>query len=139
MKSIKAIVAGTAFIVITMLVLQLAFVFVVVAYNALATDFPFLHDIAGSFRYIIGIPIFIATMFIGGYITANVANMTTSLKIRLHCFAVGLITAVGMIYPILETADITTTGIVVFILAIVATVAGGLYWQRDNVAVPDPG
>ena len=132
MKSIKAILAGCVFIIVTILLLQLAYIFVAVAYNALAKDYPLLNDIAGSFRYIIGIPVFIAVMFIGGYITANIADMKASTKIWLHCIVVGLITAGGMIYPTLENSDITTTGIVVFVLALVATTAGGFYWQKAD-------
>ena len=132
MKSIKAIVAGSVFILIVILLLQLVYIFVAVGYNALAKDFPLLNDIAGSFRYIVGIPIFIATMFVGGYITANIANMQTRAKILMHCMTVGLLTAGGMIYPTLENSEITTTGIVIFILAIVATTVGGLYWQKNT-------
>lgn len=128
MRSIKAIVAGCVFIIVVILILQLVYIFIAVGYNALAKDYPFLNDIAGSFRYIIGIPVFVATMFIGGYITANIANT----KVWLHCLAVGLITAGGMIYPTLENSEITTTGIVIFILSIVATAAGGLYWQKNT-------
>lgn len=131
MRSIKAIVAGSVFIVVVILFLQLAYIFIAVAYNSLAADYPFLNDIAGSFRYIVGIPIFIVTMFVGGYITAHIADMGASAKVCLHCIAVGLITSGGMIYPTLENSDITTTGIVIFILAIAATTAGGWYW-KDN-------
>ena len=129
MRSIKAIVAGCVFILVVILLLQLVYIFIAVGYNVLAKDYPLLNDIAGSFRYIIGIPVFVAIMFIGGYITANIANT----KVWLHCLAVGLITAGGMIYPTLENSDITTTGIVIFILSIVATAAGGLYWQNGNI------
>ena len=132
MKSIKAIVAGSVFILVVILLLQLVYIFIAVGYNALAKDFPLLNDIAGSFRYVVGIPIFIATMFAGGYITANIANMQTRAKVLMHCMTVGLLTAGGMIYPTLENSEITTTGIVIFILAIVATTVGGLYWQKNT-------
>ena len=132
MKSIKAILAGSVFVIVVILILQLLYIFVAVAYNALASDYPLLHDIAGYFRYIIGIPVFVAVMFVGGYITANVAAMESNTKVLLHCMVVGLITAGGMIYPTLETADITTTGIVIFILSLLATTAGGWYRQKDN-------
>lgn len=132
MRSIKAIVVGSVFIIVVILLLQLLYIFVAVGYNALAKDYPFLNDIAGSFRYIVGIPIFIATMFVGGYITAHVADVGASNKVWLHCIAVGLITAGGMIYPTLENSDITTTGVVIFILAIAATTAGGWYWKNND-------
>ena len=132
MRSIKAIVVGSVFIIVAILLLQLLYIFVAVGYNVLAKDYPFLNDIAGSFRYIVGIPIFIATMFVGGYITAHVADVGASKNVCLHCIAVGLITAGGMIYPTLENSEITTTGIVIFILAIAATTAGGWYWNNND-------
>lgn len=134
MRTIIAIIAGCVFIVVTILLLQLVYIFVAVAYNALAKDYPFLNEIAGSFRYIIGIPAFIAVMFVGGYITASIANIKTETRVWLHSFVVGLLTAGGMIYPTLENSDITTTGIVVLLLALVATMGGGMYWRKGNLA-----
>ena len=132
MRSLKAIIAGSAFIIFVILLLQLIYIFAAVAYNALAKDYPFLNDIAGSFRYIVGIPLFIAVMFAGGYITANIARTAASVRVGLHGMVVGLITSGGMIYPTLENSVITTTGIVVLVLALTATIAGGYYWQKGN-------
>jgi len=128
MRSIKAVLAGGSFIVIVVLLMQLAYIFIAVAYNALAKDYPFLNDIAGSFRYLIGIPVFMVIMFFGGYITADFARE----KVLPHCIAVGLIAASAMIVPTLENANLTITGVVVFVLAIVASSVGGLYWQRAH-------
>ncbi|MDH5611227.1 MAG: hypothetical protein OEY66_02065 [Gammaproteobacteria bacterium] len=128
MRSIKAIAAGSLFIIIIILLMQLAYIFIAVAYNALAKDYPLLNDIAGSFRYLIGIPIFMVIMFFGGYITADIARE----KVLLHCFVVGLITVSGMVIPTLENANITLMGFMVFVLSIVATTFGGWYWQRSN-------
>lgn len=130
MRSIKAIVAGCAFIVIVILLMQLAYIFIAVAYNALAKTYPLLNDISGAFRYLVGIPVFVAIMFAGGYITANIAGENSSKKVWPHCVAVGLITAGGMIYSAMENASLTTTGIVIFVLALSASTAGGLYWQN---------
>ena len=120
------------FIVIVILFLQLAYIFIAVGYNALAKDYPFLHDIAEYFRYIIGIPVFVVVMFVGGYITASIANMHAGLKVWLHCIVVGLITVGGMMYSAMESSSLTTTGIVVTVLALSATSAGGFYWLNDN-------
>jgi hypothetical protein len=132
MRSLKAIIAGCVFIIVVILFLQLAYIFIAVAYNALAKDYPILNDISGYFRYLIGIPVFITVMFIGGYITANIAGIEDRMKVLLHCMTVGLITAGGMMYPTLENSDLTITGIAVFLLALIATPAGGLYWQKDS-------
>ncbi len=131
MRSIKAILAGIVFIIVVMLLLQLAYIFVAVGYNMLAKELPFLNEIAGMFRYILGIPLFVATMFIGGYITANIADMVASAKIWMHGLVVGLITSVAMLYPTLENAEITVTGVVVFVLSLAAATGGGFYWQKN--------
>lgn len=128
MNSIKAIVAGSLFVVIVNLLLQLVYIFLAVGYNALAQDYVFLNDISGSFRYIIGIPVFTAIMFVGGYITAELARV----KVLLHCVAVALITVGAMIIPTLETSNLTLTGIIVIMLALGGTSAGGLYWQKER-------
>ena len=128
MRSIKAVVAGSLFIIITILLMQLAYIFIAVGYNALAKDYPLLNDIAGSFRYLIGIPLFVVIMFIGGYITADISRE----KVLLHCALVGLITVSGMIVPTLQNASLTLTGIVLFALAVGATTTGGLYWDKAH-------
>ena len=128
MKSIKAIVAGSIFIIIVSLFIQLAYIFIAVAYNALIKDYPALIEIGGAFRYILGIPAFMLTMFLGGYITAYIA----AIRVLLHCFVVGLITAGGMLLMALENTDLTLTGIIVFVIALATTMAGGMYWQRDD-------
>lgn len=132
MRSIKAIVIGSLFVFVAFLMLQLAYVFIAVGYNALATDYPFLKDITGIFRYLVGLPVLIVVMFIGGYITADIANVHTNIKVWLHCFAVGFITVGGMMYSALQNSSLALMGIVVIILALSASSAGGFYWLRDN-------
>ncbi len=128
MRSIKAIVAGSLFIIVVILLMQLAFIFIAVGYNSLAKYYPFLNDITGYFRYFIGIPVFMVIMFFGGYITAHIANT----RVLLHCIAVGIITAGGMILLTLQNSNLTLTGIAIFLLALAATTAGGLHWKRDT-------
>lgn len=131
MRSIKAIIAGSLFVVVVLIILQLAYVFIAIGYNALATDFPFLKDISGIFRYLVALPILVVVMFIGGYITADIANVHTNIKVWFHCFAVGFITVGGMMYSALQNSNLALMGIVVIILALSASSAGGFYWLRD--------
>ena len=128
MKSIVAIVTGSLFIVIVGLLVQLAYIFIAVRYNALAKDYLFLNEISGIFRYLVGIPVFIMIMFVGGYVTANIAIN----KALFHCLAVAILTTGGALLLTLKNAELTSTGIVVFALAILATVAGGQYWKKSN-------
>ena len=137
MKSIKAIVAGSVFIAVVMLSLGLAYIFIAVGYNSLAGDFPFLNDITGLFRYLVGIPVFMATMFAGGYITASIANTHTRIKVWFHCLAVGIITVGVMMYSATGNSGLTLTGIVVTVLALSASSAGGFYWLRGHIDKSD--
>ena len=132
MRSIKAIILGSAFIVVVILFLQLAYIFIAVGYNALAAEYPFLKDLTSLFKYLLGIPVFMITMFAGGYITASIADMRSIMKVGFHCLAVGFITVGGMMYSGMENASLTLTGIIVIVLAILATSAGGFYWLRGN-------
>jgi hypothetical protein len=142
MRSLMAIVAGSAFIIVAVLLLQLAYIFIAVAYNALAVDFPLLNEIAGLFRYLIGIPVLIATVFAGGYITASVANMHANVKVWFHGLSVGCITVGAMMYSALGNhSSLTLTGIIVTLLALSASPAGGFYWlrrakQAESLAIP---
>ena len=132
MRTIKAIIVGSVFIFVTLLLLQLVYVFVAVGYIKLAAYFPFLNNITDLFRYLIGIPVYIITMFVGGYITASIANYHTNIKVWAHCLAVGLITVGGMMYSVLGNSSLTITGIVITVLALGATSAGGFYWLKYN-------
>lgn len=132
MRSIRAIVVGSVFVIVVVVLMQLAYVFIAVGYNALAAEFQFLKDITGIFRYLLAFPILMITMFLGGYITADIANVTTKIKVGLHCFAMGFITVAGTMYFAMDNSDLTLTGIAVVILSISASSAGGLYWLRGK-------
>ena len=116
------------FIVIVVLLIQLAYIFIAVGYNHLANDYPLLKDISGYFRYVIGIPVFSAVMFTGGYITASIAKK----RVLLHCIIVAILTITGTLFPVLQDSELTTTGMVVIVLILVATTSGGLYWQKNS-------
>lgn len=128
MNSLKAIIIGIIFIIVASLLMQLAYVFVAVGYSNLAKNYPYLNEISGVFRYLVAIPIFIAIMFTGGYLTAVIANT----KALLHCLVVSLITTGGMMWMALENSALTSSGIIIILLMIFGTVAGGLYWTKKN-------
>lgn len=132
MRSIKALLAGVLFIIVAILFLQLAYIFVAVAYNALAKSYPWLNEMVAYFRYFVGIPLFLLTVFTGGYITANVANTQSHKKILVHGILLGMVVAAGTLYPALENADITMTGLVLVALALLATTSAGLYWKKNS-------
>ena len=133
MKSIAAIFAGSLFVFIVLLLFGLAYIFLAVGYNSLASEYPFLKDITDIFRYLIGIPVFLATMFVGGYITAGIGNLNSSLKVILHCSAVGLIAIASTVYSALGYSSFTLFGAVLVILALGASAAGGFYWLRSSL------
>ena len=128
MRSIKAIIAGSLFIIVVGLFVELAYIFLAVGYNSLAKSYPFLNVISSYFRYLIGIPVIFLVMFIGGVITADLAQQ----KVLLHCLIVAGITVGIMILTAMENMQITFSGLVVSLLSLAATVLGGLYWQRNR-------
>ena len=126
MKSLKAIVLGSLFIIVVGLMIQLAYIFLAVGYANLAKSYPFLNAISGYIRYLLGIPLFFLLMFLGGYITADIAQK----KVLLHCALVAVLTVGLMMASALANMELTLSGMFVFALALVATLAGGIYWQR---------
>ena len=128
MKSLKAIVVGSLFIIIVGLLVQLAHIFLAVGYNELAKSFPFLHEISGYFRYILGIPVFFLIMFAGGYIAADLAEG----KPVLHSSLVALVTIAIMMLGLEEQYEVTVAGVFIFCLALVSAITGGWIWQRQQ-------
>ena len=133
MKSIKAVFFGCLFIIFVGLVLQLAYIFLAVGYIELAQSFPFLNEIDEYFRYLVGFPIFFLIMFVGGYITADIAEK----NVLLPCFIVGLLTAGSMLASAIYDYELTTSGYFLFGLALVLPMAGGWYWQGKNISSAD--
>ena len=130
MNSVKAIISGVVFIVVAILFVQLAYLFAAVVYNNFAKDYPVLADISPYFRYLIAMPGFLLIMVLGGYLTALIAQQ----KVILHCLLVGLLTTGSTMWMALENADITSTGLMINLLMIGATIAGGYIWQAKTRA-----
>ena len=128
MQSIKAILAGTLFIIVVGLLVELAYVFLAVGYNSLATSYPFLNEVSSYFRYLIGIPVIFLVMFVGGVITADIARQ----KVLLHCLIVACITIGVMMVTAMENIQMTLSGVVVSLLALVSVLSGGWYWLRGT-------
>ena len=128
MNSIKAVAIGCLFIIIVGLLVQLAYIFIAVGYVELVRIYPFLDEISGYFRYIVAIPVFFLVMFFGGYVTVDF----TKERALLHCFLVGIITLAIMIAPLLEDRELSTSGVVVFVLALISTMVGGIVKLRKG-------
>ena len=131
MKSIKAILAGSLFIFLVLLLIQLAMVFLAVGYNFLVKSYPVLQGTGIYFRYVLGYPLFLLVLFVGGYITASIAKT----HVMLHCFVTGVITIGLSTYAALEYMEITTPGVFVIVFAILTIIAGGRYWQKKQCKI----
>lgn len=120
--------AGSLFIIVVAMIVQLAIIFLTVGYNSLARSFPFLHEISFYFRYLVAYPVFFLVLFSGGYITASISEK----RVLLHCGLVGLITVGISMISALDYMTMTVTGIAILLLAVLAIMAGGLYWQKNT-------
>ena len=128
MRSIKAILAGSLFIIVVGLLAELGYVFLAVWYNGLTKSYPFLNEISGYFRYLLGIPVIFLIMFVGGVITADLARQ----KVLLHCLIVACITIGVMMVTAMENMQMTLSGVVVSLLALVSVLSGGWYWLKGT-------
>lgn len=128
MKSLKSITAGISFIIIAILLMQLAYLIIIVGFNNLAKDYPTLNNINGTVGYLITTSVLIFIMFLGGYITALLAEK----KKLLHCSIVGLITTGVMMWMALENSKLTSNGILINGLMLVSTIIGGYYQNKNS-------
>ena len=131
MKSIKAIAVGLVFVIVVMLFIQLGYLFIAVGYNSLQADYPLLKDIPDIVRHLMMIPLFIAVLFVAGYIVAAIAEQTTRTSIVIHALVVGVVSVGGMMYSATSYMSLTGTGVFIFVLAQCGVVAGGLFWLRS--------
>lgn len=126
MNSLKAIISGVIFIFVAALLMQLAYLFIAIAYNSVAKDYPYLHEISWIFRYILAIPFFLGIMFLGGYLTAAIARS----KQIIHSGIVGAIAIIAMMWLALSNAQLTSMGIIINLLMLLFTILGGWYYMR---------
>ena len=128
MNSIKAIIIGGIFIVVSLLLLQLLYLFLAVAFNQLLLDHPVLAETSAYLRYIVGIPVLLLIMFYGGYLTAEFADR----KEVLHSTIVGLLLCAGMLALALQNSQLTVAGALVSLFLVLSASAGGAYWKRQQ-------
>ena len=131
MNSLKSISSGVSFIFIASMLLQLGYIFVVVGYNSVAKNYPFLKGIDWIFQYLLTMPIVILIMFFGGYLAAAIAKY----KVIIHSFLVGFITLVVMMWMALQNAQLTSKGLIINLLMLLASTAGGYYWRKKNTGL----
>ena len=128
MNSIKAIISGSSFIIIAILVMQLAYLFIIVGLNNLSHDYPFLNNISGTFGYLFTLISLFVIMFMGGYLTALIADN----KKLLHALIVALIVVVGMMLMALENANLTLNGILINGLMLIITLFGAFLQKKKS-------
>jgi uncharacterized BrkB/YihY/UPF0761 family membrane protein len=130
MNSIKALVSGIIFIIVSILTLQLAYLLITVGFNNLAKTYPALNEIPGVLSYFIVIPVVLLIMYTGGYLTAIISKQKNNSGVA-HSFLVGAVTVSIMMWMAVENAELTAKGILISILMLVATLIGGVKGERD--------
>ena len=113
------------------MLLQLGYIFAAVGYNSVAKNYPFLKEIDWIFQYLLTMPIVMLIMFFGGYLAAAIAKH----KVIIHSFLVGFITLVMMMWMVLQNAQLTNKGLIINLLMLVASTAGGYYWRKKNTGL----
>ncbi len=128
-KSITAVLSGIIFIIIAMLTMQLIFIIISVAYYNISKDNLFLKEIEVVLKYIFVVPVSLVIMFLGGYITATIAKN----KALIHCLIVGFTVIGGMMGAALVNAELTLSGGIVSVVAVLVIAFGGNYAGKDDV------
>ncbi len=127
-NSLKGIISGILFIIISMLLMQLVFILLAVAYNSIANDLVFLKNIKWVLKYILGIPVFIGIMFLGGYITTWIAKT----KPIINSIIVGLAVMISMMWSALINAELTIIGAILSVAMIIVIILGGLFASKKS-------
>ena len=128
MKSVKAILIGGGFIVISLLLIQLVYLFVVVGYNYLIREYGFEMGMSESIGSVIWGGVYLLVMFYGGYITAEYSES----QALAHSALVGVLVTAIMVAMALQNTQLTLTGVVLAIASVAITVAGGIYSRSSE-------
>jgi hypothetical protein len=128
MNSIKAIFGGFFAIIFMGLLAQLLFLFVGMGYFSLVKKFPSLSFLAETTTFLLFI-ITAVIAFLGGILTSNLARKA----VVIHCLVVGSMAGTLTLVPTLINGyEITVNGIILLMVFLLATVAGGLYWKKHK-------
>jgi hypothetical protein len=131
MNSIKALTAGIICVIILGLTFQLFFIMADVGYNLLMNHYPAIKAYKQIFYYIIGLPGFFLVMATGGYLTSFYARK----NVIIHSTIVGALTCGLALYTSINEDRLTLIGAGFFIVGILFTISGSLYWQKNNAYI----
>lgn len=129
MKSLKAIIWGSLFIIICMLLIQLAYLFIAVGYHRLVENMPMLQSMPDYFRYLVGLPVYLLVMMGGGYVAAEFAEE----KVMMHGFVTGVVVSLVLLLQAQQSTQITLVGYLLAALSIAATTTGSFLWRRGQL------
>ena len=126
MNSIKAIIGGFIAILIMGLLVQLMILFVGVGYFSLVKAFPSLSFLTETTTVLV-FAVTATIAFLGGMLTASLAGKA----VVVHCLVVGsMVGTLTLIPSLLDGYEITEKGILFMVIFLLATVVGGLYWEK---------
>ncbi len=128
MNSIKAIFGGFFAIIFMGLLAQLIFLFVGMGYFSLVKKFPALSFLTETTTVLL-FAITAVIAFLGGILTANSARKA----VVIHCLVVASMAGTLTLVPTLVNGyEITVNGVLLLMVFLLATVAGGLYWKKQQ-------
>jgi hypothetical protein len=135
MNSIKAIFGGFFAIIFMGLLAQLIFLFIGVGYFSLVKMFPSLSFLVETTTVLL-FAVTAVIAFLGGILTANLARKA----VAIHCLLVGsMIGTLTLVPSLISGYDITLNGVLFLMVFPLATVAGGLYWKKQQQLDSDGG
>ncbi len=127
-RSLKAIVIGVFFIVVSLLVFQVLYIVLAPFYNDYGRSYPYLIEISAYLKGLIMLPTLLLIMFFGGYLTAVINHR----KIMLDTLIVGLL-VIGMLWWLgLGESKIANYGLVINAFMLLSAVSGG-YLRKKKI------
>jgi hypothetical protein len=126
MNNIKAILGGFFAIIFMGLLAQLIFLFIGMGYFSLVKKFPSLSFLAETTTFLL-FAITAVVAFFGGMLTANLDRKA----VAINCLVVGSMAGTLTLVPtLINDYEITVNGVLLLMVFLLATVAGGLYWKK---------
>ena len=128
MNNIKAIFGGFFAIIFMGLLAQLIFLFIGMGYFSLVKKFPSLSFLAETTTFLL-FAITAVVAFLGGMLTANLSRKA----VAINCFVVGsMVGTLTLVPTLINDYEITVNGVLLLMVFLLATVAGGLYWKKHK-------
>lgn len=133
--NIKALLAGTLFIIVSGLLLQLVFILVATGYAVIIREHPEWQIAGQTLSYILGGIGYFIIMFSGSYLTAEIAKK----HIYMHAILITIFSTGISLFASVREDGFTLNSVLFVLLGITFALLGGYTWLRHQATEVSAG